>query len=540
MDRGLTRAVERFVGDVGGSLRTAAAGTTVDADQVAKDAMLEAFNLCVAFIDVDGRQTDDELWALVAAFAEHGHLRGVSTPDSLRKSSLVVGTATWLTKTSDVFETLRQVDEARGTRLARSYYDAAMTLAHTVASLDQYPSEVELKAIVAYQRLLLAALPSAKPRQASEAAAGTGDGSEATTAEEAPPDEPAEPLEDLLAELDELIGLNAVKEEVRLLSALLRVQRLREERSLPVVDKTKHLIFSGNPGTGKTTVARLLARIYRSLEVVARGHLTEVDRGGLVAGFVGQTATKVAEVFEKADGGVLLIDEAYSLTRGGERDFGREAIDAVVKQVEDRRDSMVVILAGYPKEMADLVATNPGFQSRFPRTILFPDYDDDELVAILGLIAGSGTYHLTDEASEAAKAWFGSHRRGRGFGNGRLARNLFEAAVARHATRLIEVDAPTDEQLTILEAIDIASVPVGNEQTPRPAAIAETDTADSPNGGSAPTSDVDGGQVDPGGGQVEPNGGQVEPDPPDAEPASGQVEPDSERVEPDPPDTEPT
>lgn len=468
MDRGLTRAVERFVTEVGASLRTAATGTTVDPDQMADDAMLEAFNLCAAFIDVDGRQTDDELWALVAAFSQHGHLRGVSTPESLRKSGLVVGTANWLTKTSDVFETLRQVDEARSTRLARSYYDEAMTLAHTVASLDQYPSEIELRAIVAFQRLLLAALPGSASPQTGEAASD-GDGSSETVPVEAPPDEPAEPLEDLLAELDELIGLDAVKEEVRLLSALLRVQRLREERGLPVIDKTKHLIFSGNPGTGKTTVARLLARIYRSLEVVERGHLTEVDRGGLVAGFVGQTATKVAGVFDAADGGVLLIDEAYSLTRGGERDFGREAIDAVVKQVEDRRDSMVVILAGYPKEMSDLVATNPGFQSRFPKTILFPDYDDDELVAILGLIANSGTYHLTDDATEAARAWFGSHERGRGFGNGRLARNLFEAAVSRHATRLVDVAEPTDDQLTTLEAVDIASVPVGNEATVRSA-----------------------------------------------------------------------
>lgn len=464
MDRGLTRVVARYTREVGAALRTAATGTTVHPDEVADDAMLEAFNLCAALIDVDERHTDDELWALVAAFAQHGHLRGVSTPDSLRRSSLIAGRRSWLTKTSDLFETLCQADVARGTRLARVYYDEAMTLAHTVASLDQYPSEEELAAIVAYQRLLLAALPTGKPKPSAQA--GTTSGPSPTAAAEvvvAEPEAPPEPIDELLAELDELIGLDEVKEEVRLLTALLRVQRLREERGLPVVDKTKHLIFSGNPGTGKTTVARLLARIYRSLKVVERGHLVEVDRGGLVAGFVGQTATKVAEVFEAADGGVLLVDEAYSLTRGGERDFGREAIDAVVKQVEDRRDSMVVILAGYPREMADLVATNPGFQSRFPKTILFPDYDDDELVQILELIADDGAYHLTDEAHEAAKPWFAAHPRGRGFGNGRLARNLFEAAVARHATRLVDVEEPTDEQLTTLEAIDVVSVPVAVE-----------------------------------------------------------------------------
>ncbi len=469
MDRGLTRAVEQFAGVVGASLREAAAGTAVDADQLERDAFLEAFNLCAALIDSDGRHTDDELWAVVAAFAHHQVLPGMTTPDAIRRNDLVTGKRSWLGTPSDLFVTLRQADETRGTRLARSYYDEAMTLAHTVASLDRYPSDDEMRAIVAYQRLLMTALPQAGPKAQTGQASGDGtdDGAAAAgdkPAEEEAPQEPPEPLEDVLAELDDLVGLDAVKEEVTLLSALLRVQQLRAERDLPVIDSTKHLIFSGNPGTGKTTVGRLLARIYRSLGVVEKGQLVEVDRSGLVAGFVGQTATKVTEVFDSADGGVLLIDEAYSLTRGGEKDFGREAIDAVVKNVEDRRDSMVVILAGYPKEMADLVATNPGFQSRFPKTIHFPDYTDDELVAILGLVAGGGHYTLTDEATEAAKAWFGAHERGRGFGNGRLARNLFEAAVSRHATRLVDVADPTDEQLTTMEAVDIASVPTESDR----------------------------------------------------------------------------
>ncbi|MEL6983421.1 MAG: AAA family ATPase, partial [Actinomycetota bacterium] len=450
MDRGLTRAVEQFAGVVGAALREAAAGMTVDAAQLERDAFLEAFNLCAALIDSDGRHTDDELWAMVAAFAHHQVLPGMTTPDAMRRNDLIVNKKSWLGTPSDLFVTLRQADETRGTRLARSYYDEAMTLAHTVASLDRYPSDTELRAIVAFQRLLMAALPQSGPTaQTGEASAdGPAAAADATKAdvegEPEAPLEPPEPLEDLLAELDDLVGLEAVKEEVTLLSALLRVQQLRAERDLPVIDSTKHLIFSGNPGTGKTTVGRLLARIYRSLGVVEKGQLVEVDRSGLVAGFVGQTATKVTEVFDTADGGVLLIDEAYSLTRGGAKDFGREAIDAVVKNVEDRRDSMVVILAGYPKEMAELVATNPGFQSRFPKTIHFPDYSNDELVDILGLIADGGHYTLTEEATDAASAWFGAHDRGRGFGNGRLARNLFEAAVSRHATRLVDVAEPTD------------------------------------------------------------------------------------------------
>ncbi len=469
MDRGLTKAVDRFAKTVGAALQAAAAGTSIDRAKLERDTIVEAFNLCVAFVDADDRHTDDELWALVAAFAHHQVLSGMATPNAMRRNDLVQGKKQWLNKPSDLFVTLCQIDERKGSRLARVYYDEAMTLAHTVASLDRYPSDDELKAIVEFQRLLMAALPSPTATGTAKTATGesgaqpeSADAAEA--AEPEAPQEPPEPLEDLLEELDGLIGLDAVKEEVRLLSALLRVQRLREERDLPVVDQTKHLIFSGNPGTGKTTVGRLLARIYRSLGVVVKGQLVEVDRSGLVVGFVGQTATKVKEVFDSADGGVLLIDEAYSLTRGGEKDFGREAIDAVVKNVEDRRDSMVVILAGYPKEMAELVATNPGFQSRFPKTIYFPDYENDELVAILGLISAGGKYDLTDEAKDAAAAWFGAHDRGQGFGNGRLARNLFEAAVARHANRLVSVESPTDEQLTTLEATDIASVPTESDR----------------------------------------------------------------------------
>jgi SpoVK/Ycf46/Vps4 family AAA+-type ATPase len=269
------------------------------------------------------------------------------------------------------------------------------------------------------------------------------------------PEEPPEPLEDLLAELDALVGLDTVKQEVRLVADLTRIQQMRKERGLPVLEQSRHLVFSGNPGTGKSTVARLLARIYRTLGVLEKGHLVETDRAGLVAGYVGQTAQKVVAVFDQADQGTLIIDEAYSLIRGGDNDFGREAIDTIVKLVEDRRDRIIVIMAGYPDEMASLIEANPGMRSRFPKSISFPDYTGPQLVEILLTLAAKGRFVLTDAAKARAAAWFDAVPRERGFGNGRLARNLFETAVARQATRLSSVEHPTDDQLLTIEEDDI-------------------------------------------------------------------------------------
>ncbi len=255
------------------------------------------------------------------------------------------------------------------------------------------------------------------------------------------------------------MGLAPVKAEVKLVASLIQVQNLRRERGLPVVESSRHLVFTGNPGTGKTTVARLLAQIYRTLRVVERGHLVETDRAGLVAGYVGQTALKVKEVFESALGGVLLIDEAYALARGGERDFGQEATDTLVKLMEDHREDVAVIAAGYPDEMHRFVESNPGLRSRFPKTIHFPDYTTDELVAIFESMCKKASYVCTPEAREAARSWFEAQPRDKGFGNGRLARNLFEASMARQASRLVALDDPTNEELMALLAEDVVPAP---------------------------------------------------------------------------------
>ena len=272
-------------------------------------------------------------------------------------------------------------------------------------------------------------------------------------------EEKPESIEDLKKELHSYIGLEDVKKEVDTLINLVTIQKLRKENGLPTNDLSLHMVFSGNPGTGKTMIARLMARIYKSLGILSKGQLVEVDRSGLVAGYVGQTAIKTSEVIEKAKGGVLFIDEAYALTNRGGNDYGQEAVDTLLKAMEDHRDDLIVIVAGYIELMEEFVHSNPGLESRFNRFLHFPDYTIDEMMAIFDMRCSQSGYSLAEEARPILRDIIKLESMDiKGFGNARGIRNLFEKAVTAQANRLATDPEITKEDLMLLTADDVRTL----------------------------------------------------------------------------------
>ncbi|MCX4450771.1 right-handed parallel beta-helix repeat-containing protein [Streptomyces sp. NBC_01789] len=276
----------------------------------------------------------------------------------------------------------------------------------------------------------------------------------------APPAEPARTSGEVLGELDALVGLDSVKREVRALTDMIEVGRRRREAGLKAASVRRHLVFTGSPGTGKTTVARLYGEILAALGVLERGHLVEVSRVDLVGEHIGSTAIRTQEAFDRARGGVLFVDEAYALSpEDSGRDFGREAIDTLVKLMEDHRDAVVVIVAGYTHEMERFLTVNPGVASRFSRTITFSDYDPAELLRIVEQQSQEHEYSLASGTGEALLKYFTELPKGAAFGNGRTARQTFESMVERHAGRVAQLADPSTDDLTLLYPEDLPELP---------------------------------------------------------------------------------
>jgi SpoVK/Ycf46/Vps4 family AAA+-type ATPase len=347
-----------------------------------------------------------------------------------------------------------------------------------VARCDGVLKDSEAAAIQSIRdelRLPLRPSPTEEPRKHEERSASSGKAiasmqqhasavREATAAQarlpasESQVPQPTADLQTVLAELDELIGLSKVKDEVRTLANYLKLERRRGEAGLCETTISLHMVFTGNPGTGKTTVARIIGKIFAAMGVLKKGHLVETDRSGMVAGYMGQTATKANAKIDEALDGVLFIDEAYSLVaQQGEDAYGSEAVQVLLKRAEDDRNRLVVILAGYPDEMSSLLESNPGLSSRFGRLLQFDDYSPIELARIFGWLCQKNHYKLADGTRAKLMLGLAELYRGRDrhFGNGRAVRNLFEQAIRRMANRVADIRDLSTDELMLLQPADI-------------------------------------------------------------------------------------
>lgn len=365
-----------------------------------------------------------------------------------------------LDRTPAMISYLAEYDSRHGTNQADKARNLLFQFANLVIKSDGTVTPVEEAALQKLKEMLYPGIAPALLQQDADAPRGEDEKSEQKVEPKIEPveEKPPRSLEDLFAELNELVGLERVKGDVKQLVNFLKVQQMREERGMATLPISRHLVFSGNPGTGKTTIARLMAQFYRTLEILSKGHLTETDRAGLVAGYVGQTALKVKDVVGRSLGGVLFIDEAYALNPAGSgNDFGHEAIETLLKMMEDHRHDLIVVVAGYTQKMDDFLSSNPGLRSRFSKFIHFDDYTDKQLLEIFKSFCKKSDFKLTAAAEEELAAIFAVLYEGRdeAFGNARLARNLFETAISKQSTRIVSLPHINEEVLSTLEKEDI-------------------------------------------------------------------------------------